>query len=60
MDTDVYEEEIERTVLEKPRDGTNWPIGYWYRLLNNAERAYNTTHCNPLTVIYVNTRGIFS
>lgn len=45
LDTDASNEQVCCEFLQEQKDGTNKPMGYWSRPPTDAQRAYNTSHC---------------
>lgn len=52
VDTDAYNKKTGCIILQMQRYGTDKPIRCWSHSLNDAERAYDTTHCERLTVVW--------
>lgn len=52
VDIDKWDKLIGCILLQKQAVGTDRPIGYWSRTLNNKECAYDTTHLECLTVAW--------
>lgn len=52
VDTDAYDREMRCVLLQKFPNGTERRIGYWSRLLNDMERAYDFTNEEWFTVVW--------
>lgn len=52
VDTDAHDKQIACLLLQKKLNGTDKPVGYRSRLLNDVERAYGTAHRECLEVVW--------
>lgn len=52
VDEDACDMEVGCVLLQNHPDGTYWQIGYWPCLLDDSARAYDTTHCKFLAVVW--------
>lgn len=50
--TDACDEQVGCVLLQVQPDGTESPVGYFLRTLNNAERNYTTTERECLAVVW--------
>ena len=52
VDTDACDKQVGCVLLQEQPEVPARPIGYWSRSLNQAERAYDTTHRECLAVVW--------
>ena len=52
VDTDASADQIGCALFQTHEDGKGYPIGYWSRILHNAERRYCTTERECLAVVW--------
>lgn len=52
IDTEACEGQIGATLLQTHPDGKRYPIGYWSRQLNSAERNYSVSEKECLAIIW--------
>lgn len=52
LDTDVCNKQMGWVLIQKQPDGYAKQVRCWYRSLNKAEKAYDTTHCECLAVVW--------
>ena len=52
LDTDACDEQIGCTLLQTHEDGHRYPIGFWSRQLNDAERNYSVSEKECLAIVW--------
>jgi len=52
LDTDASAGQVGAVLLQEQPDQSTWPLGYWSRSLNAAERNYRTTERVCLAVVW--------